>query len=132
MVAERGRPVTTGLGVNGRTAAAKWSPIENVVVDQAGHVDQLDRDCQPGRRQARRRVRAQSRTSIGRMRLPPAFRVATRVGRKWPVVVDRSRERAFDFDQPLRQPGSGAINNCGDRFRELSGRSSRSGHFTAE
>ena len=83
-VAEGSRPFPAGLGEDGRPSTPQRSPVEHVVVDQAGHVDHLDRDRRQRTAASAPSGPAQSRTSIGRMRLPPAFRVATASGVRGP------------------------------------------------
>ena len=86
MAVARPRP---DVGGDGAAAAAQRGVVEDVVVDQGRHVDQLDRGRGPHRRLAARLAGAE-RTSIGRSRLPPASSVAaasTASASPWPATA---------------------------------------------
>ena len=75
-VADRGRGLAARAGDDGRVAAAQRRGVEDVVVDEGRHVDELDRGRGADRGLGPASGPAQSRTSIGRSRLPPAASVA--------------------------------------------------------
>ena len=58
---------------------------------------------------------AQSSTSIGRSRLPPAASVAASVAEPAAVAADERRQALFDGRHPARQPRLGGVEDHGHR-----------------
>ena len=127
----RRRPRTPYCVRDGRAAAPQLGAVEDVVVHERRHVQQLDR----GRRRAaparprRTSARAQSSVSSGRTRLPPAARVARQASPSWPgvlgrhgrqalldAVAGRARTRASAPSRPRSEGGtSGALRRAARR-----------------
>ena len=122
-VADRGGAVAARLGDDGRAAAAQVGIVEDVVVDQGRHVDQLDRGgaadlrLPPG-------SPAQSRASIGRSRLPPASSVASASAPSGPAVDGLPAEEFLDLPEPGRQPAAGRVEHRRHRRRNCRGAAS--------
>ena len=86
-------------------------------MDEGRHVDQLDRG-RGAHRRAPPSGPAQSRTSSGRSRLPPAARVALGVGAEQLAVAgDLLAQQVLDLAQPRRQPAARGVEDRRDRRR---------------
>ena len=119
-VAVRARPVRD----HRRPAAAQRGRVEDVVVDERRHVDELDRGRGAHRRRRRPRRPAQTRTSIGRRRLPPAASVAAGLGRE-PVAARRRRSRRA---APRPPPSSAAASSAAASRTWVTGGGTCCGH----
>ena len=99
--------------------AAQRRRVEDVVVDQGRHVDELDRDRGADRRGRAASAPAQSRTSSGRRRLPPAWQRRRRVlAEHRAVAAGEIAQPRLDVAHPRRQPGAGRVDDRGDRWRD--------------
>ena len=74
VVPHQDRRVVTPLGVGGRPSPAERGPIDHVIVDERGGVEQLDHAGQAhgARAPGPGQTRASEQESMGRRRLPPA------------------------------------------------------------
>ena len=111
----RGRPEAGG---HGRPAAAQLGRVEDVVVDQGRHVDELDRGggadggglpVHPGAEQDQQRSQA---LAAGRQRRAGVS------GEDLAVALGLFAEQVLDLAQASRQPGTRGVEHRRDRGRD--------------
>ena len=108
-VADRERPVTTGLGDDRWPAAPQRSTIEDVVVHQGRHVDELDRGGRADRRLARSRAGAEQHEHRAQA-LAPGRQGRAGVRREVVAVsLHQEAQALLDRLHPHRQPGVGGV-----------------------
>ena len=111
-------PLPARGGDDGRPAAPQRRGVEDVVVDQGRHVDELDRRRRPdrGRRRRSGRRRAGRASVAGACRRRPGS--SPRVGDEQLAVAEHLlAQQVLDLAQTRRQPAARGVENRGDRRR---------------
>jgi hypothetical protein len=105
------------VGDDGRHPAPQRGIVEDVVVDQRRHVDELDRGCGADRLRAAATARAEEDEQRSHP-LAARGQGLARVGAELaPPPLDGHAEPALDLAHPRRQPGGRQIGHGGDRLR---------------
>ena len=103
---------------DGRLAAAQGRIVEDVVVDQRRHVDELDRGGRAHRRLSRhrRRRRAGPAADAGAC-LPRPGSPSASAAEQLAVPAALLAQQLLDLAQPRRQPAARGVEDRGDRRR---------------